>query len=144
MTTIKGFSLIELLLVIAGTVIIAALTLPVGIRFFQTQQLDEATSNILNTLRKAGSQAKFSKNDSAFGVKFLSGSYVLFQGNSYASRTQSEDETLNLSSGITTSGITEIVFAKITGIPNTTGTLTISFLNDNQTITINGQGNVSR
>lgn len=139
-----GFTIIELLIVLAGTAIVVALTVPIGIRFFYSQTLDEATSNIMSTLRRSESQAKFSKNDSAFGVKFLSGSYVLFQGSSYASRTQSEDESFALLGGITTSGITEIVFAKVTGIPSVTGTLTVSFLGDSKTVTINAQGEIER
>lgn len=140
----KGFTFLELAIVIGGAMVIAALTLPVGIRFFQTQTLDEAASDILATLRRAQSQALFQKNDDAFGVKFLSGSYVLFQGGSYEARIQSEDENFDLSGFTTTAGIDEIVFAKLTGIPNGTGTLTVTSGNDNQRIIINAQGNIER
>jgi type II secretory pathway pseudopilin PulG len=140
----KGFTILELLLVIGAAIVIAALTVPVGVRFFQTQTLDEATSGIMETMRRAHNQAVFQKNDSAFGVKFLSGSYVLFQGNSYDTRTQSEDESFEVSSGIATSGIDEVVFAKLTGIPNTTGTLTVTSGSDSQTININAHGKVER
>lgn len=139
----QGFTLLELLLVIAGAILIAALTVPVGIRFFQTQSLDEATSSIFGTLRRAQNQAMFQKNDSAFGVKFLSDSYVLFQGNSYG-EVPSENESFSLPSGISTSGIDEIVFAKLTGLPNITAILTIISNNDNQIITVNSQGAIAR
>lgn len=140
----RGFTMLELLLVIAAAILIATFTIPVGIRFFQTQSLDEAASGILETLRRAQNQAAFQKNDSAFGVKFLSGSYVLFQGGSYAGRTQSEDENFTLSGSITTSGIDEVVFAKLTGIPNTTGALTITSGDDTQTLNINAQGKIEK
>lgn len=139
----KGFTMLELLLVIGAAILIAAFTVPVGIRFFQTQSLDEATSGILETLRRAQNQAIFQKNDSAFGVKFLSGSYILFQGSLYG-EVPSEDESFALPSGVFTSGIGEIVFAKLTGLPNVTAILTIISNNDNQTITINSQGAVTR
>ncbi|MGB2762494.1 MAG: prepilin-type N-terminal cleavage/methylation domain-containing protein [Minisyncoccales bacterium] len=139
----KGFTLLELLIVIAAAILITALTIPVGVRFFQTQILDETRAGILETLRSAQNQAMFQKNDSAFGVKFLSGSYVLFQGSSYG-EVPSEDENFTLSSGITTSGIDEVVFAKLTGIPNPSGTLTITSGNDSQALNINTQGKIER
>lgn len=140
----RGFTLLELLLVISVAIIIAGLTTPIGVRFFQTQTLDETTSSILGTIRRAQNQAVFQKNDSVFGVKFLFGSYVLFQGSSYASRIQSEDESFTLSSGIATSGIDEVVFTKRTAIPNIIGTLIITFGNDSQALNINAQGKVER
>lgn len=140
----KGFTLVELLIVIAVASLVSLFTLPVGTKFFQSQTLDEASGDILNTLRRAYSQAVFQKNDSAFGVKFLSGSYALFQGSSYAARTISEDESFTLSTGVTTSGIDEIVFAKLTGIPNTTGTLTVTLGSDSQVLDINSHGKIER
>jgi prepilin-type N-terminal cleavage/methylation domain-containing protein len=140
----KGFTLLELLIVIAAGLLVAGLTVPVGIRFFQTQTLDEATSGILETLRRAESQAVFQKNDSSFGVKFLAGSYILFQGNSYTGRTQSEDETFSVSTVITISGVDEVVFAKLTGLPSTTGTLTITLGSDSKVLDINAQGKIER
>jgi len=139
----KGFTLIELLLVIGGIGIIAALTIPVGVNFYRIQVLDETAGDILVALRRAQSQAMFQKNDSAFGVRFLSDSYVLFEGNSYG-EVPSQDEPFNLMGGITTSGIVEVDFAKLTGIPNTTGTLTITSGNDSQGIHINAQGKVEK
>lgn len=139
----KGFTLLELLIVIAAAILITALTIPVGVRFFQTQILDETTNGILETLRRAQNQAMFQKNDSAFGVKFLSDSYVLFQGSFYDPE-QDENETFTLSSGITTEGIDEVVFAKLTGIPNPSGTLTITSGNDSQALNINTQGKIER
>ena len=139
----KGFTLIELLLVIGGIAIISALTIPVGVNFYRTQVLDETAGDILGALRRAQSQAVFQKNDSEFGVRFLSDSYVLFEGNSYG-EVPSQDETFNLVGGITTSGIVEVTFAKLTGIPSATGTLTITSANDSQGININAQGKIEK
>lgn len=135
--------MLELLLVIAAAILIGALTVPVGIRFFQTQTLDETTAGILETLRRAQNQAMFQKNDSAFGVKFLSGSYVLFQGTSYG-EVPSEDESFSLPSGIAASGIDEVVFSKLTGTPNPRGTLIIASGYDSASININAQGKIER
>jgi Tfp pilus assembly protein FimT len=140
----KGFTLIELSLVIGAAIIIAVFTLPLGIKFFQTQALDETAGDIQGILRRAQNQAVFQKSDSSFGVKFLSDSYILFQGSSYNSRTQGADEEFILSSTIETSGIDEVVFEKMTGIPNSTGTIKVTSGSRNQIISINIQGKIER
>jgi prepilin-type N-terminal cleavage/methylation domain-containing protein len=140
----QGFTLIELFMVMLLVLVIAFLTIPIGVGFFQTQTLDEASSGVIETLRRAQSQSVFQKNDSAFGVKLLSGSYVLFQGTTYATRTQSEDESFSFATGITTSGIDEVVFSKQNGTPNTTGTITLTIGSNNLIIDINAQGKVER
>lgn len=140
----EGFTLLELLLVVGTAIIIGALTVPVGVRFFQTQSLDESVSTLLSNLRRAEAQAMFQKNDSAFGIKFLTNSYVLFQGNSYVARIQSEDESFSLAGGVAVSGIEEVVFAKLTGVPNATGTPTITSGGDSRMLNINAQGKIER
>ena len=135
-----GFTLIELALVIACTTLLLVFTVPVALQFLGSQTLAETSNTLVSSLRQAHNQAVFQKNDSAFGVKFLATSYVLFQGSSYASRTASEDITIPLSSGITISGMSEIVFAKRTGLPSTTGTLLVQSASNNLSILINQQG----
>jgi Tfp pilus assembly protein FimT len=139
-----AFTMAELLIVITIVTVLTMLTLPLGVDFYRKQNLDEVTGDILGALRRAQNQAVFQLNDSAFGVEFLSGSYVIFQGSSYAGRTQSEDEAFTISGGVTTSGITEVVFAKHTGIPDTTGTLTLTSGSDTKTVNINAYGKIER
>jgi type II secretory pathway pseudopilin PulG len=140
----KGFTLIELLIVIGASIAIAALTIPVGVNFYTTQVLDETTSDALALFRRAREQAVFQKNDSAFGIKVFSGSYTIFQGSSYASRVQGEDENFTVAAGVTMGGIDEIVFAKRMGIPSTTGTVTITSGSNTRSLGINTQGKIER
>jgi prepilin-type N-terminal cleavage/methylation domain-containing protein len=59
-------------------------------------------------------------------------------------RDTSYDETYQTSSAITPSGLTEIVFNKMTGLPKSTGTITLTSTNgETRTITINSEGQVS-
>jgi len=136
----KGFTLIEIILVISITVIIAAVSIPVIVRFVGVQHLDDTRSTIVASLRQAHNQAVFQKNDSAFGVRFLSGSFVIFQGSSYASRTTSEDIVVTIPSSITVSGISEVVFTKRTGVPSTTGTIFIHLGSSSLSLSINQSG----
>ena len=132
----------ELIVVIGAAIVIAAFTMPIGFRFFQTQRLDETTMDILGTLRRANSQAMSQKNDSAFGVKFLPGLYTLFQGDSYALRALSYDEDFNLPVGISVIGIDEINFSKLNGTPSFTGAFSINSGSDSESININAYGKI--
>lgn len=140
----KGFTLVEIVLVISIIVVITALAIPSSLRFFQIQTIDEITDNIIDTLRRSQSQAAFQRNDSSFGVKFNPGSYVLFQGNSYAARDINEDEVFSLPNDVIVSGINEVVFLKLSGFPNPIGTITVNTSNDNRVISINSQGKINR
>lgn len=139
----KGFTLLELLIVIALVIILVALTFPIGLNFYGNQAMDETSSNIISALRKAQSQSIFQNNDSSFGVKFLSDSYVLFQGGSYGGRIQSEDEIFSLPKGVSVSGADEIVFSKLSGI-TAPRVLVISSRSYNQGISVNDYGKIER
>jgi len=124
------------------TAIILAFVSPVAVNFYKSQILSEASDGILSILRSAQNQATFGKNNSDFGIKILSSSYILFEGSSYASRTTSKDASFNISTGVTTTGTDEIVFTNFTGIPNATGSITITSGNETKIIDINAQGHV--
>lgn len=139
----NGFTLVEILIVMGLALIIAGLSVPVGVRFYQTQVLVDTTNSIISTLRRANSNSVFQKNDNAHGVKFLSDSYVLFEGVSYTDRTVSEDEVFTLPSSISISGASEIVFSELYGT-TTSATLIVATDIDNQSININAQGKIEK
>mgnify|MGYP001581681526 CR=1 FL=1 len=136
----SGFSMMEVLLVVGAIIFIASLSFPVGLRFFQTQSLDETRSAIVANLRRAAIQAIFQKNDSDFGVRILPDTLILFQGPSYIARLTTEDEILPIQNNIVIAGINEIVFSKVTGIPSATGTIILAIGSEARTITINDEG----
>ncbi|MEK9183662.1 MAG: prepilin-type N-terminal cleavage/methylation domain-containing protein [Patescibacteria group bacterium] len=140
----RGFTLLELMLVMALLAASVLLTAPLGIDFLQAQKLDETASEIISELRRAHSQSVFQKNDSAFGVKFLSSSYVLFQGNSYDNRIQNNDERFILPTFMVVNGINEVVFSKLTGRPSVTGVISVVLRNKNKNIIINEGGVVEK
>ena len=140
----SGFTLLELGLVIALTMIIMLFAIPMGVNFYQSETLDEGANSLYLILERAGSQALMQKNDSSFGVKILSGSYILFQGASYSSRTASQDEVFDMPAGITAGGLGEVVFAKRTGLPSATGAITFSLGGKSQAVSINNQGKIDK
>lgn len=122
----RGFTIFEVIIVIGVGIVLVLMTLPVSVRFYQLSIADETTNDIVSAFRRAESSAMLGKYDRAFGVKFLSGQYVLFQGTSYLSRIPTEDQIFVLPSGSVLSGLPdEIMFTKQTGVPSATGTLTV-------------------
>ena len=120
----KGFTLIEIIIVIALITLLAALVAPAGIDFYQ-DNIEERQALLLKTnLEKARDFAIAGKLDSSWGVKFYpddqecTDCYVFFKGNSYKKRIIAYDKVFTLSSGIDIEGMSEVVFEKITGEPH--------------------------
>ncbi len=141
-----GFTIAELGIALGMVVVIAVLTVPFGIIFYRDQILDETAQDILIALRRSQSQAITQREDSRFGINFSTetDAYVLFQGNSYITRMPAADEKFYLPFGFSLSGIGEVVFENLSGLPNTTGNITVSFLGNNKQININTQGKIER
>ncbi len=142
-----GFTLIELLLVIAIFIVVFAFSAPYSLRFYYNQLANDIQSNIFSTLTQARHNALLQKNDSPWGVLVdpNNDQYILFQGSSYLSRNVSYDEVYDLLSDVAFAGDwTEVVFTKFTGIPNISGTSTITFNNFTRQIFISEDGGVNK
>ncbi len=115
----KGFTLLELMIVIALMVIFAVLTLPYGMNFYRSRTVEEESRTISNVLARAQSHAITGKEDSNWGVKFFheQNEYIFFKGERYDERDVVYDQLFRSPSGIETEGIIEIVFEKNTGDP---------------------------
>lgn len=140
----KGFTLIEVLLSVAAIAIIAGISIPIYQSFQARNDLDITTVEIAQSARRAQTLSQAVDGDTSWGIKIQSGSIVVFKGVSYAARDITLDELFDVPTSITPSGVSEIVFAKFTGLPQTIGTITLtSNTNETRTITINAKGMVS-
>lgn len=131
----QGFTLIELLLVIIIVALVLVLTIPLAISFYKNQQLNTTVEEVLQSLRRAQLKA-MSQADYSFGVYLGSGKtgqYVLFRGDSFATRDQ--EEIFDCPDDISFSGISEVIFSRLAGIPSVTGN--INFASDSQTAIVN-------
>jgi prepilin-type N-terminal cleavage/methylation domain-containing protein len=138
----QGFSMLEMLLSVGIISILAGLSLPIYLSFQTRNDLFITAESTADVLRRAQVYARGSKDDSQWGVEIQSSGVTLFKGTSFASRDTSYDETIAISSGV--SGLTEVLFAKLTGAPSTTGNITFtSNANETKTVTINAKGMVS-
>ena len=138
----RGFTLIEILLIMAITVGIFVFSSPYTVKFYNSNLVEESRSGIIDALLQARHNAVLQKNDSDFGVKINNDAhnYVLFQGSTYDSREDTLDDIYYLLDAITVSEPTEIVFSKLTGVPSATGTITITYGNFVKEISIDDSG----
>lgn len=140
----RGFTLIEVLLSVAILTLLTGISLPVYESFARRNDLDVKTQTVVSAIRRAENYARHMRQDSAWGVEVLSTGVTVFKGSTYASRDQSFDEITPISGTTTVSGVSEIIFAKMTAAPNTTGTITLSSTaNDTRAIVVNAKGMVS-
>lgn len=143
-----GFTLLEILLSITTIAIIAGISIPIYQAFQNRNNLDIAAVTFAQTARRAQVLAQATDGDTSWGVRAQIGSITLFKGTSYAGRDASYDETFDLPSSITPSSALgnfwEVVFTKFTGLPQATGTLTLTSVNnETRNITLNAKGTAS-
>lgn len=139
----RGFTLIELLLSVTILTLLVGLSLPVYESFVRRNDLDITTQTAVSVIRRAQTYARGVNEDSVWGVRFQASDISLFKGANYVTRDTNFDETLPLPSSMTISGTSEITFAKLTGMPSQTSTITLeSSTNDTRTVTVNAEGMV--
>ena len=136
----NGFSLIELLIVLGIFLLIFNISTSGFNNYKMHSNLELTTNGAVEAIRFAQSSAESGKGDSKWGVEILSNKVVIFKGDSYATRIISSDEMLNFSSGIAVSGLTEIVFDKITGKTINIGDIFISNSSGEKKLSVNSFG----
>lgn len=137
----RAFTLVEILIVIGITLALVYLIVPLGLDFYRSQQLENETELVAQIIKMAQSKAMSTESDSRFGFYINNSNYVLFQGNSYASRNNQYDEIFNLSGVINiTDPPKEIVFSKTDGRPSFVSEIILNSGNQNKKITINKFG----
>lgn len=138
-----GFTLIELILVIAISAIIISTSVFSYNNYQNKNDLIITRSIVAQSLRRAQILSQSVEGDSQWGFHITSGTIYVFKGDSFAGRNTAFDETYKISNNIKISGLQEVVFAKLSGQPQSTGNINISSQNENQAITINSKGIVS-
>ncbi|MDQ5972430.1 MAG: hypothetical protein QG553_589 [Patescibacteria group bacterium] len=138
----KGFTLPEMLLVVAIITVITAIGTPLYLSLSNSNQLDAATSLLAQDLYQAQSYSRNRAQDSQWGVAINGQSIVLFSGASYATRDPNNDVVYAVPSGIAIGGLTQIVYSKLYGLPTSTGSFTLTGAGKTNTITVNNKGMV--
>ena len=139
-----GFTALELILVLAIFVVTAGVTLPFLGKFRTSETLETHAQEIVQTLRRAQHKSLAGQRDSAWGVQFQAGEYILFAGTSYATRNTAFDESHKVTGNFTFSGSGELVFRKISGAAMTGGTVTLAHTDaGSRSVEVNSAGAIS-
>jgi prepilin-type N-terminal cleavage/methylation domain-containing protein len=136
----KGFTFLELLIVISIISILLILTVPLGVDFYRNQQLDSVTQELLQNLRRAHLNA-MSQSDYSFGIWFGSEEYKIFRGDS--EENGENEEFFDIPGEISFNSPDEIVFSKLTGNPSFTGDIYITNGISTTTVNINSLGRLA-
>lgn len=137
----RGFTVVELIIVIAITAILAAAAIPLYGNLQITAQLNANTSQLTQNLRTAQTRSIAGLNGLEQGVALASNQYTLYQGttSSVYTRTTELDSVLNLYWSL--SNGTNVVEFDGSGIPTATGSLYLMHdVYGIKTITINDAG----
>ena len=138
-----GLTLMEVILVIAITVIIFWFALSVGTRQIGTQSLLSERDVVLGLLRDARSRAMGNINQSDHGVFIGTNTYTSFDGETYSSRNQTYDSVFPKFDGVNFSGLTEVVFLSLSGQSTASGTIMMYNSTGTSTISINNEGAIN-
>lgn len=134
----KGFTVTELIVVIAIAVLLGGLAIP-ALRVAQkNSELEDAAQSLVHVLRLAQSRTLGSEAASQYGVFFDTAAspdqYILFRGATYATRDTAADELHVLGQNVEISVVTipdnEVVFARITGTVLGAGFVTLRLLSN--------------
>lgn len=139
----NGFTLPEVLLSLSLLAIIGSMTIPMYRTFMVRDDLDIAATTIAQNLRRAQSLSEAGDGDMTWGLHVGVGGILVYKGASYALRDSTFDENTSIPISIIPTGLVDVTFSKLTGIPNATGTFTLtSQANEIRNVTINEKGMV--
>lgn len=140
----KGFTLLETLVVISIVVVISAVSVKSFYVLREKHAIQKDVDSIVSIIEKAKNMSANRKNDSSYGVKFASTTVTVFSGTNFANGnviSKYDLETMIKISNVSLSSRgTELVFSKITGSPNATGTITLIAPSYSKIVTIYGTG----
>lgn len=151
----KGFTLTELVVVIALVLLLGGLALP-ALRIAQkNSELEETAESLVAVLRLAQNRTLGSEGASQYGVFFDTtvspDRFTLFKGATYVTRDVAADEVHIFPGSVEISALTipqsEVVFARLTGVVANAGSITLRLLADpakEEFLYVSGSGTVQK
>ena len=130
----RGFTLLEILIVLAILGILVAVVFPPLINFRRSSVLNVETQEMVTLINKARLSAISSKGDVQYGVHFATTSVTIFSGTTYVpGATGNEEHIFDPTVSIGTAGSivvngggADVVFQRITGATDQNATTTLS------------------
>ncbi|MES3031414.1 MAG: prepilin-type N-terminal cleavage/methylation domain-containing protein [Patescibacteria group bacterium] len=125
----KGFSMLEIMITVAIVAVIAGIVAYSFGTLRARKQLEITVDSIGSKLEEAKANALAGKGGTSFGIVFASTTYTYFRGTTYSS-SDPANVVYNLASNLEitrtlSGGGSQILFARLTGLPSATGTLSV-------------------
>lgn len=149
MSTQKGFTMIELVVVLAVMVLLMAVIMTPFRTFRNSKALDTTSEETLALLSEARGNTLSAKDGYQYGVHFEAAQMVLFRGASYSNGDTVNNKVVTLDNALELTAITlagggsDVLFDKLTGKTSMPGSIVIRVKSDTsklRTITIGGTG----
>ena len=137
-----GFTLLELLLVVAMISVVTMFSVTLGSGFIWRTDLSQAQYLTVINLRHAQILARAQVDDSDWGVHIENNQLTVFKGNDFDTRDTESDEEYDLGS-VTVGTEVDVIYHKFSGEPYDS-ILEIDLTTNNETasITVNSEGTV--
>jgi len=132
-------------MVLAISAVMLLMSAPLVFQFYQNQLVTDASKQLQDTLTIARTYSVANLGDTPHGVRIFpaSSTYVLFQGETYATRLTSEDQTYPVSPSVTvTATSTEVVFSQLYGTSTVDGVWSVFAGTFSRNIRIYSSGNI--
>ncbi len=136
----KAFTLIEILLALSLTMIVALVASPFYGKFLFVQNLSVAVDELRGSLEKARLYKMAGRGGSAWGVRVSEQTITLFRGESFGSRDSAFDETFDIPARVTLTASDDVLFGSQDGLPNVLATYTATYDGETKTYTLNAAG----
>lgn len=130
-----GVTLIEILVILSIFLIITFITIISFSKIRDSEALDKSVLQIVSVMEDARSLTLGSSDDSVYGVYIETTQVTLFKGASYSAGDPNNkifvlNKGVNISNIVLSDGGSSVVFSRLTGKSNQTGTTTITSLAD--------------
>jgi prepilin-type N-terminal cleavage/methylation domain-containing protein len=136
-----GFTLVEVIVAVGILSVLASFGCLASMDFYRSYAFNAERDTIVAILQKARSQSLANVNNSVHGAHFGLGQYVIFQGSVYDSGS-AFNQSIPAGVGVTASGLTNVVFAQLSGDAGSGGNLRLSDGKRLAEININSEGRI--
>jgi prepilin-type N-terminal cleavage/methylation domain-containing protein len=135
----RGFTLLELTVVVALTLLLTGLGIGFTLIYVRGQTLERSVESVVGEIRRAQTDA-LAQTLGDRGVAVFADRVVRFSGSSYATRAQSLDTTTSFVQPVAVGGDSEFVFPAGSVAPDAAGTMTLSDQSRFADLTVNAYG----
>ena len=128
----SAFTLIELLITLSILAIVGAAVIPNYHTYKIRSDLSLAVEQTEQMLKRAQLLSQSGKHASQWGFRAESG--TLFRGTDFASRDTTYDEVASVPESVTVSGLLEVTYSQVYGMPSAAGDIIFTALNGEQIV----------